>query len=56
MEIPTEFRSQCPYCGEPIDIRISNAMAVHGYLNPESGKYECNTTHAPDPPKKELVN
>lgn len=41
--IPAEHQLQCPTCGKTLDMRDLGQVLCHGYMNKETGKYECMT-------------
>lgn len=39
--IPQEHQLVCPTCGKIIDMRDLGQVLCHGFMNKETGKYEC---------------
>lgn len=39
--IPPEHQLTCPACGKDIDMRDLGTVLCHGFMNKETGKYEC---------------
>ena len=52
MEIPIQFREQCPVCGEIFDIRNAGQVSLHSIYNPKLKKYECCPSIGHGIPKK----
>jgi hypothetical protein len=41
MDADSEFIIICPTCGDRVDKRNLSQVLSHGWLNPDSGQYEC---------------
>lgn len=39
--IPIEHQLKCPTCGKIIDMRDLGQVLCHGFMNKETGQYEC---------------
>jgi len=41
VQIPAEYRTKCPSCGETLDIRNLEQALSHGIFDEELGEYVC---------------
>ncbi len=41
MNIPLEHQLKCPTCGKIVDMRDLGQVLCHGFMNKETGKYDC---------------